>query len=223
MNFGDTGLHAFLAEKPRAMLDTMIARRLNAPLASSCGRLFDAVAAALDICREHQSYEGEAAQRLEAIADLSLIEGEDEEYPLAIPNLPGAGLPYIEPVGLWRAILGDIWLKTPPSVISARFHRWLTNAVAAMTVKLARRSAPGGARFDTVALSGGCFHNAILFSGLTRRLEAENFTVLSHVAVPANDGGLAFGQAAIGAARLIARQHHTQGTASCVSEFPAAS
>jgi predicted NodU family carbamoyl transferase len=72
-----------------------------------------------------------------------------------------------------------------------------------MVVKLARRSAPEGPRFDTVALSGGCFHNRILLAELTRRLEAENFTVLSHALVPSGDGGLALGQAAIGAARLI--------------------
>ena len=203
LNFADTELFAFLEGKPRATLDAMIGRKLNAPQASSCGRLFDAVAAAIGICCERQSYEGEAAARLEAIADESLIHSADEEYPVAIPNLPGSRLPYIEPVGLWRAILGDIWLKTPAPVISARFHRWLVNSVAAMAVKLARRSSPDGACFDTIALSGGCFHNRILLTELTRRLEAENFIVLSHAQVPCNDGGLALGQAAIGAARLM--------------------
>jgi hydrogenase maturation protein HypF len=59
-------------------------------------------------------------------------------------------------------------------------------------------------RFDTVALSGGCFQNRVLFEETERRLLDEGFAVLSHGAVPANDGGLALGQAAIGAARLIA-------------------
>ncbi len=204
LNFAETELYAFLAEKPRPTLDAMIKRQVNAPLASSCGRLFDAVAAAVGICRERQCYEGEAAARLEAIAAEGLLRGPDEEYPVAIPNLPGSGLPYVEPVGLWRALLGDLWLKTPSPIIAARFHRWLVNSVTAMAVKLARRSAPDGARFDTVALSGGCFHNRILLEELTDRLEAENFTVLSQALVPAGDGGLALGQAAIGAARLIA-------------------
>jgi hydrogenase maturation protein HypF len=212
VNFSDTELFAFLAGKPLPTLNAMIARRLNAPLASSCGRLFDAVAAAVGICRERQSYEGEAAARLEAIADKDLIRDGDEDYPIAIPNLPGAGLPYIEPVGLWRAVLGDVWLKTPPPIIAARFHRWLTGSVAAMVVKLARRSAEDGPRFDTVALSGGCFHNRILLAEITRRLEAESFIVLSHERVPAGDGGLALGQAAIGAARLIAAHDSGGGT-----------
>lgn len=67
--FGGLDLCAYLATKPRAMLDKMIAGAVNAPRASSCGRLFDAVAAALDLCRERQAYEGEAAMRLEAIVD----------------------------------------------------------------------------------------------------------------------------------------------------------
>ena len=203
MNFDGTELFTYLAGKPRATLDTMIRRQVNAPLASSCGRLFDAVAAAVGICRERQSYEGEAAAKLEAIADQSLLQGPDEEYPIAIPNLPGSHLPYIEPVAMWRAILGDLWLKTLPSVISARFHRWLVNSVTAMAVKLAKRNSTSGACFDTIALSGGCLHNRILLTELTRQLEAENFTVLSQALVPSNDGGLALGQAAVGAARLI--------------------
>jgi hydrogenase maturation protein HypF len=209
LNFADTELFAFLDQKPRETLDAMIARKVNAPLASSCGRLFDAVAAAVGICRERQSYEGEAAARLEAVADANLIFGEDDEYPVAIPNLQGSRLPYIEPVGLWRAVLGDLWLKTPAPVIAARFHRWLINSVTTMAVKLARRSTSEEARFDTIALSGGCFHNRILLEGLTRRLETENFHVLSHAVVPAGDGGLAIGQAAIGAARLISAAHPT--------------
>jgi hydrogenase maturation protein HypF len=68
---------------------------------------------------------------------------------------------------------------------------------------LAHREDEAGARFDTVALSGGCFQNRILFEEIVRRLKQDNFIVLSHAEVPANDGGLALGQAAIGAARLI--------------------
>ena len=69
MNFAELELHADLVGEPRATLDAMIASGINAPQASSCGRLFDAVAAALGICRERQAYEGEAAARLEAIVD----------------------------------------------------------------------------------------------------------------------------------------------------------
>jgi hydrogenase maturation protein HypF len=223
MNFADTELFAYLDAQPRAELDAMRKRQADVAPVSSAERLIEAMAAALGICREGQTYPGEAAARLEAMADKTLLRAEDEDYPIAIPNLPGSRLPYIEPLGLWRGVLGDLWLATPAPVISARFHRWLAASIAAMTVKLARRSAPEGPRFDTVALSGACFANRILVAEVVRRLETENFNVLSHALVPPGDAGLALGQAAIGAARLLVRQRKPQGNISCASEFPAAS
>jgi hydrogenase maturation protein HypF len=112
-------------------------------------------------------------------------------------------LPYVEPLAMWRAVLGDLVLGTPAPLMAARFHKGLANIVVAMARKLAARNAAGGARFGTIALSGGCFQNRILFEEVVRGLERENFRVLTHAQVPANDGGLALGQAAIGAARLI--------------------
>ena len=124
-------------------------------------------------------------------------------YPFSIPNLGGSGLPYVEPLAMWRAILGDLVLQTPPPVMAARFHKGLAIAIVAMATKLARRDDEAGPRFAAVALTGGCFQNRILFEEVARRLERERFTVLSHALVPANDGGVALGQAVIGAARLI--------------------
>jgi hydrogenase maturation protein HypF len=228
MNFDELELHACLAAKPRATLDAMIKNGINAPQATSCGRLFDAVAAALDICRERQGYEGEAAARLEAMVDQDTLRNEDDTlgYPLSIPNLRGSGLPYIEPLAMWSAVLGDLILKTPAPVMAARFHKGLAKSIVAMTNKLASgKDETGPRRFTTVALSGGCFQNRILFEEVSRRLESDRFTVLSHALVPANDGGLALGQAAIGAAHLIRSnnnhiKNHQEGNASCVSEFP---
>jgi hydrogenase maturation protein HypF len=223
MNFAGLEIHGFLKAKPRATLDAILKRNLNSPLASSCGRLFDAFAAAIGVCRERQSYEGQTGAELEAMADEKTLRhpGEDR-YPVAIPRLAANGLPYIEPVGMWRAVLGDLRLKTPPPVICARFHIWLARSIAAMAVKLARRDALEAPRFTHIALTGGCFHNRILFEAVSDRLTAENFTVLSHSLLPANDGGLALGQAASGAARLIRAQTPDQGNPACVSEFPAA-
>ena len=204
MNFSELALHADLARRPRATLDAMIRSGLQAPKASSCGRLFDAVAAAVGVCCERQDYEGEAAARLEALVDDATMRDADDTlaYPFAIPNLRGSGLPYIEPLAMWQALLGDLVLETPPATIAARFHLGLAKALVAMVKKLARHDDPDGPRFDTVALSGGCFHNAVLLEETIRRLAAENFTVLTHRHVPAGDGGLALGQAAIAAALL---------------------
>ncbi|HKN29001.1 MAG TPA: carbamoyltransferase HypF [Roseiarcus sp.] len=205
LNFAELEVYRDLSRRPRGTLDAMIRGAVNSPMASSCGRLFDAVAAVLNVCRERQAYEGEAGARLEAIVDLDAMGGDDQDsaYPFATPNLPSSGLPYIEPLAMWRALLGDLVLKTPAPLMTARFHKGLAKIIVAMAKKLARRDDAGGARFDTVALTGGCFQNRVLFEEVVRRLEQENFIVLSHAEVPANDGGLALGQAAIGAARLI--------------------
>jgi hydrogenase maturation protein HypF len=204
MNFAELDVHRDLAAKPRTMLDAMTRTGTNAPKASSCGRLFDAVAAALGICRERQGHEGEAASRLEALVCEQTMQEEDEmlAYPFSIPNLPGSGLPYIEPLGMWRAVLGDLILATPAPIMAARFHKGLAKVIAAMVEKLAIKDT--GARFDTVALSGGCFQNKVLLEATARYLRLSGFTVLAHALVPANDGGLALGQAAVAAARLLA-------------------
>ena len=190
-------------ERPHALLDTMIRNGVNAPMASSCGRLFDAMAAALGICAERQGHEGEAASRLEALVCERTLHDEDDvlAYPLS-SSFPrtrdGSEPPHLDPTPMWRAVLDDLRRGTPHGVIAARFHKGLAMAVVAMTRALAVR-----ARFDTVALSGGCFQNAVLFEQTERRLRDAGFTVLTHSLVPANDGGLALGQAAIAAARLI--------------------
>ncbi|MGQ0456032.1 MAG: carbamoyltransferase HypF [Hyphomicrobium sp.] len=205
MNFADLEVFKALAAKPRIILDAILRDGVNAPLASSCGRLFDAVAAAAGVCFERQGYEGEAAAQLEAIVDHEALLSKDSslDYPFTLPRLGGKGLPYIEPVAAWNAILGDLILKTPPGVIAARFHRGLARVIAAFAVKLAKRDSVDGARFDTVALSGGCFHNRVLLEQVVRRLEEKDFHVLTQSRVPAGDGGLALGQAAIAAARIL--------------------
>jgi hydrogenase maturation protein HypF len=202
MNFAELDLFRDLEARPRATLDAMIRTGTNAPKASSCGRLFDAVAAALGICRDRQGHEGEAAARLEAIVCETTLRDEDDDlgYPFAIPTLRGSNLPYIEPLAMWRALLGDLILDTPAPIIAARFHKGLARIVAAMAQKLA-----GDSRFDTVALSGGCFQSKILAEQLAARLTAAGFTVLTHSLVPPNDGGIALGQAAVAAARLMER------------------
>ena len=109
----------------------------------------------------------------------------------------------IEPQALWIAVLGDLRRQTPPGKMAARFHQGLAKAIVEMTLQLARRADKTGPRFDTVALSGGCFQNRILFEGVAQKLRAENFALLAHAKVPANDGGLSLGQAAIAAASLL--------------------
>jgi len=213
MNFGHLEVVADLRARPRATLDAMLASGRNAPLASSAGRLFDAVAAALGIQRDGITYEGQAAMELEAIVDEDALRNEDDAlaYPFATPRLPGVGIPYLEPLGMWRALLGDLHLGTAPGVVSARFHRGLAKGLALLVRRLRGTvaTAPGGVdgdpgAFDTVALTGGVLHNEVLAGELTRRLESDGLRVLTHARVPAGDGGIALGQAAVAAARWAA-------------------
>ena len=214
-------LHAQLGRKPLALLDAMIGRKINSPLASSCGRLFDAVAAALGLCFERQAYEGEAAMRLEAAAQMARSAGCDDNaaYPFAISSAPG-GLMEIDPAPMWNSLIGDGAAGVPTAHIALRFHRGLAEALVATATGQASADMP---RFAAVALSGGCFQNRILLETAMDGLRAAGFTVLAHAEVPANDGGLALGQAAIGAARLLAADNdHQERARPCVSAFQAA-
>jgi hydrogenase maturation protein HypF len=204
VNFCDLELYECLAAKPRDTISAMIRNGVNAPLATSCGRLFDAVAAAMGLCRDEIFHEGEAAMRLEALVDAATLASIDEDlaYPFAIPNLAGSGLPYIEPLAMWQALLGDLYEQTPPAIIAARFHKGLARAIALMADKVTR---DGETRITRrVALSGGVFQNRWLSEAVTRRLEASGFEVLTQAEVPANDGGLSLGQATIAAAQIAA-------------------
>jgi hydrogenase maturation protein HypF len=203
MNYADLKLYHFLEAKPRELLDGMLKHGINAPLASSCGRLFDAVAAAAGLAREHALYEGQGAVELEACVDHDCLENEDDllSYPLNIPRL--AGMPYVEPLAMWAALLGDLILSTPIGIISARFHRGLAKVIVRMVEKAARQAGTDDAPLRTVALSGGVFQNKILFTRVLAGLEGMGFTVLTHSRIPSNDGGLALGQAHIAAARLL--------------------
>ncbi len=194
--YGGTRLLRFLANKPLAVLDGMIARGVNAPLASSCGRLFDAVAAAAGVCREHALYEGQAAAEFEALA------ASETDSPYRFDLAAEAGFLVVEPRPMWRALLDDIVEETPVPILSARFHAGLASAIETVVVAL-REHGPAAAT-NVVALTGGVFQNRLLLEQVSERLAAHGLTVLTHRLVPANDGGLALGQAVVAAARTLA-------------------
>ncbi len=102
---------------------------------------------------------------------------------------------------MWHALLADLAdlaAGTPAAVISARFHAGFAAAVAGLALALRRAHAPDAA----IALSGGSFQNRLLLHETLRHLQASGARVLLHAKVPANDGGLALGQAAIAIARI---------------------
>jgi hydrogenase maturation protein HypF len=183
-------IDAFGADAPFAAVDEsrarvvrqMINRKINTVPASSCGRLFDAVASLIGL-RHEVNFEGQAAIELEAIAD----ESETAVYPFEA----GETVDFRPAI---RRIVGDAAAGVTPGVISARFH----NTVAAAIVETCRRI--GGLR--RVCLSGGTFQNMTLLASATRQLQESGFEVFLHAKVPPNDGGIALGQAAVAASRL---------------------
>jgi hydrogenase maturation protein HypF len=191
--------------KPRHLLDGMLRGGVNCPPASSCGRLFDAVAAACGVCFEACDYEGQAAMEFEALADRRTLAFEDDAlaYPFAVGRPPDGDLPDIDPTPMWRALLDDLQQGIAPELISARFHKGLAIAITQMAHALADGAGVALAQ-RTVALSGGVFQNRILLEQLTRRLQHDGFDVLQQRQVPTNDGGLSLGQAVVAAARVLA-------------------
>jgi hydrogenase maturation protein HypF len=168
-------------DRPRETLRAAMARGINAPPSSSAGRLFDAVAALLGIVPEAQSYEGEAAMWLEALAG---------------PPGPGYAFgPGLDPAPMLRTIVQELSDGISPSLIAARFHDGLAQAFAAEA-----RALVDSGQARAVALSGGCFQNARLLTATLAALEG--VPVLTHREVPANDGGLALGQAVIALAQM---------------------
>ncbi len=167
-------------------LSHQLAHGLNAPPTSSMGRLFDA-AAALAGVRQTVNYEAQAAVEFEALADPD----ETGHYPLDYAN----GI--IDPAPVWPALIADRRAGVPLGRVGARFH----NGVVRMVVDVCRRLRDEHGLNDVV-LSGGVWQNATLLRGALALLAAGGFSVYTHRLVPANDGGLALGQAAVAAYRL---------------------
>ena len=155
------------------------------PRTSSMGRLFDAVSAIVNFGVKDQ-FEGQAAMELEWLAQ----PGEFSSYPIEIEHQSNERL--LNPTLLFKSIVKDIVQNEKPSIISARFHNALSDVL--LRCCLMNREETG---ISTVALSGGCFQNSVLLTGLTQQLEECDFKVLTHSRIPCNDGGVSFGQVII--------------------------
>ena len=179
----------------RHTLAQMLARGINAPVTTSAGRLFDGVAALIGL-HQRVSFEGQAAMALEYAADAAVMDA----YPLFLDRRPATDdgrhasvIGHQSPVVLdWRplleAVLGDLSRGVESSIIAARFHNALVEAIVAVAREIGE---------ENVALSGGCFQNRLLLEMTVRQLVPRGFHVLTHHQVPCNDGCIALGQAVI--------------------------
>jgi hydrogenase maturation protein HypF len=162
-----------------SVLRQMLAKKINAPVTSSAGRLFDAVAALVGL-RQRASFEGQAAMELEFAAD---EESSCPGYPFALAGNDPIVIDWEPAI---RALLGDIRGGTSPGTISAKFHHMLSETIVATAQKVAQRK---------VILSGGCFQNRYLTETVVEDLRAAGFSPIWHQRIPPNDGGIALGQA----------------------------
>jgi hydrogenase maturation protein HypF len=197
-DYSSLPLNKFLQQQPVKTLQKMLNKNINSPLSSSAGRLFDAIAAATGLAPTQCSYEGQAAMALEAC-----IKQQDLPHVSPYPfELYKYGETYeIDATPMWQKLLDNLKAKTTASIIAARFHRGLAQSIIDTASLLASEN-----NINRVALSGGVFQNCTLFKLVVNGLKQKNIQVLTHHQIPANDGGIALGQAVIAAAREIRRR-----------------
>ena len=190
-----------LESKPLSLLNQLQKKQINSPLASSVGRLFDAVAAAIGISPEQCSYEGQAAIEMEALINNEILDNceKNQTYPFQIKNLDK--IYCIDPHSMWQTLLNDLQQHKTPQIIATKFHLGLAIAIT-QTVDLLRQKYP----IDRVALTGGVFQNRILLEQTTKHLKSLGITVITHSLIPPNDSNLSLGQTVITAARYLLKR-----------------
>jgi hydrogenase maturation protein HypF len=170
----------------------MMEQGVNSPLTSSCGRLFDAVAALAGI-RQLVNYEAQAAIELEMA--MVMTESENTPYPLKL--LPDVDHWIISTRPMFEALLDDLGRNVPIGMISRRFHNGLVECFVELATRLRAKTC-----LHRVCLSGGTFHNIYLWQRLEARLSEAGFEVFTQKQVPSGDGGLSLGQAVVAAAKI---------------------
>jgi hydrogenase maturation protein HypF len=192
----------------REILVDMVENGFNSPATSSCGRLFDAVAALLNL-RLRSDYEGHAAMELETFASLAITSDWSNELDtiMALEHTPFLS----QQEGKWE-IISDEFVKmivdkaatgVSGSRVALDFHTELICAISKLTIKLA-----GQYNLKKIVLSGGCMQNRLLMEGLFYLLPQAGLQVYTGNKIPVNDGGISFGQILIGGLQHVSRNSH---------------
>lgn len=176
-----------IPEEAFTVVIALLDKNISCPLTSSAGRLFDAVAALLNICT-HTTYHAEAPMRLESLA----IASTEDSYEFNILNRE------ISLLITFTQIIEDLEKRVEISIIATKFHNTIVNIILQIAMKMRSQSA-----INKVVLSGGLFQNNFILSKLEKRLELCGFEIFSPQEFPANDGGIALGQMLIAAKRRL--------------------
>jgi len=168
------------------MLCQAVDKKINSPLTSGSGRLFDAVAALIDLCPVSK-FHAEAPMRLEAIMDKNIT----KDYPFSINST-------ISFEETFKHIIKDLHDHVALPEISAKFHNTILSVIIELAGVMKNKSG-----LDKVVLSGGTFQNKYLLSAIEKQLGQKGFKVYTHTKIPTNDAGIALGQMAIAAARRM--------------------
>ena len=196
--YSDLEIIKFLQQKPLKLINQALAQGINSPLASSVGRLFDGVAAAMGIFRQECSYEGQAAIAMEALVNPLSLNNYEETliYPFEV-NFSDS-IYYIDSKPMWPDLLQDLQKQVKPSDIARKFHQSLSQTIVNLVKHLCHENV-----INQVALTGGVFQNCILLAQVKAGLENLGIHVLTHNLFPANDGNISLGQGVITAAQLM--------------------
>lgn len=184
---------SFLPDNDMALFAQLLRRGINSPLTSSCGRLFDAVAALINL-RHLVSYDGQAAIELEALAEK--FDGEESSYTCNMSILADS-THQLDFSPMFAEIAFEISCGIEKSAIAYRFHRTVESAATDVCISIANSTG-----LDRVVLSGGVFQNRLLSEMIYTALTDKGLKVYMHRLVPPNDGGIALGQAAIAGRRM---------------------
>jgi len=168
------------------MLCQAVDKKINSPLTSGSGRLFDAVAALINLCPVSK-FHAEAPMRLESIIDKNI----NKNYPYTINST-------VSFEETFKQIINDLHHQVAPPEISAKFHNTMLSVIVELAGILKNKCGS-----DKVVLSGGTFQNKYLLSSIEKQLEQKGFKVYTPTKVPTNDAGIALGQMAIAAARRM--------------------
>jgi hydrogenase maturation protein HypF len=163
-------------EKDIMLVKEMIDKRINTPLTSGAGRMFDAVSAILGLCSV-SGFDSEAPMRLESV----IASATKDHYPFET----GERVVFAK---MFKAIIDDL-SKVDASLISVKFHNTIARAVLEVSERIRRETS-----LNKIVLSGGVFQNKYLFEKLTQLLIEKHFEIYTNHLVPANDGGISLGQ-----------------------------